>query len=123
MSATRTRQESRERILKTVLEVLDQIIPADESVPLKGATFRDFEMQARTFKEAVIPTLLEERACLDERAAVGRAGRCPHCGLERTYLDKEPVKKEIRSPDGPVVLERQQARCRACDGSFSPSGS
>ncbi len=80
MSAIRTRQEARERIAKHFFDELDRVIPADESVPLKGQTFRDFELQARQIKEAVIPTLLEERAALSESASQRQAGRCPHCG-------------------------------------------
>ena len=86
-------------------------------------TFRDFELQARTLKEALIPTLLEERAALDLSAQVTAAGHCPHCGSDRTCLEAQVTVKEIHSPDGEVVLQRQQARCRACGGSFSPSGS
>ena len=123
MAALRTRKEARERILKTFMESLDKVVPADESQPLTGRTFRDFELQAQTVKEALIPTLLEERAALDEQAQLQAAGACPHCGSDRTYLEKPVVQKEIRSPDGPLVLSRQHARCRACNGSFSPSGS
>ncbi len=123
MAALRTRQEARERIIKAFMDSLDAMVPADESVPLVGKTFRDFELQACKVKQAVIPTILEERAALDGQAQAEAAGTCPHCGSDRTYLDKEGLQKEIRSPDGPVVLPRQQARCRACNGSFSPSGS
>jgi nucleoid DNA-binding protein len=123
MAALRTRKEARERIIKAFMEGLDQALPADESVPLKGKTFRDFELQARTLKETLIPTVLEERAALEDHAQVEAGGFCPHCGSDRTYLEKEVVQKEIRSPDGPVVLGKQHARCRACNGSFSPSGS
>ena len=101
---------------------LDRLVPADAFKMMKGRTFRDFERQGIALKEALVPALLEELSGLDESAEVAAAGRCPHCGSDRTYLEKAVVKKEVRSPDGPVVLERQQARCRACDGSFSPSG-
>jgi DNA-directed RNA polymerase subunit RPC12/RpoP len=90
---------------------------------MKGRTFRDFELQGVRLKQALVPALLEELAALDASAEVQAAGRCPHCGSERTYLEREVVKKEVHSPDGPAVLERQQARCRACGGSFSPSES
>ena len=123
MAALRTRKEARERIIKTFMNALDEVVRADESVPLTGRTFREFELQARNLKEALIPTLLEERAALDGQAGVQVAGFCPHCGSDRTYLEKEVIQKEIRSPDGPVVLAKQHARCRACNGSFSPSGS
>jgi hypothetical protein len=123
MAAIRTREQARERLTQIVGQWLDRYIPADGSKPLKGRTFRDFEMQGVTLKEALIPALLEELAGLSDGAEVKAAGRCPHCSSDRTYLEKQVVKKEARSPDGPVVLERQQARCRACGGSFSPSGS
>jgi hypothetical protein len=123
MSAIRTRQEARERIAKNFFDALDRIIPADESVPLKGTTFRDFELQARQVKETVIPTLLEERAALSESASQQQAGLCPRCGSDRTYLEPRDKQKELRSPDGVVVVTRQSARCRACNRSFSPSGS
>ena len=122
MAAKRTRAESRERLRQIFETALDRLVPADACQPMKGRTFRDFEMQGITLKEALIPALLEELAGLSDGALVAEAGRCPHCGSDRTYLEKEVVKKEVRSPEGPVVLERQQARCRACAGSFSPSG-
>ena len=122
MAARRTRTESRERLRKIFEAELDRLVPADGSKPMRGRTFRDFEMQGMALKEALVPALLEELSGLDEAAEVASAGRCPHCGSDRTYLEQGVVKKEVRSPDGPVVLERQQARCRACDGSFSPSG-
>jgi hypothetical protein len=123
MAAKRTREEARERLRKIFEAELDRLVPADPSQPLKGRTFRDFELQGVRLKQAVMPAVLEELAALDASAEVATAGRCPHCGSERTYLEKGVVKKEVRSPDGAAVLERQQARCRACDGSFSPSGS
>ncbi len=123
MSAIRTRQEARERIAKHFFDELDRVIPADESVPLKGQTFRDFEEQARRVKEAVIPTLLEERAALSESAIQQQAGLCPRCGSSQTYLELRDKQRELRSPDGLVVVTRQSARCRACNRSFSPSGS
>jgi len=46
MPARTTRQEARARILATFSAQLDRMIPEDESVPLKGATFADFEDQA-----------------------------------------------------------------------------
>jgi hypothetical protein len=123
MAAKHTRQEARARLRKIFEAELDRLVPADPAQPMKGRTFRDFEMQGVKLKQALVPAVLEELAALDAAAEVATAGRCPHCGSERTYLEKQEVEREIRSPDGPAVLERQQSRCRACDGSFSPSGS
>ena len=102
---------------------LDRLIPEDESVPLKGATFADFEDQVETLAQAALPVALEERASLESHAEVETAGRCPYCGSEGVYLKKEATQPEVRSRYGPVVLYKQNARCRSCGGSFSPSGS
>ena len=40
MPARTTRKEARDRLLKTMLEALDRIIPEDESKPLKGTDVR-----------------------------------------------------------------------------------
>ena len=123
MSARTTRKDARDRATKTFSKELDRLIPADESVPLRGGTFLDFENQVETLIRSVAPMLLEERAALEGSAVVDTAGRCPHCGSERVYLKKEACNAELRSPHGRVVLNKQQARCRACGRSFSPSGS
>lgn len=121
MPARTTRQQARERILKTMTEALDRMIPPDEAVPLRGSTFRDWEDQAALVRRAVLPTLLEERAALEGNAKVEGPGRCPHCSSDRVYLEKQETSPEVISPDGPVLLTKQHCRCRACDGSFSPS--
>lgn len=123
MAARTTRQEARARIMAAVRAELDRMIPLDEDAPLKGALFADFEDQAEELARGVLPVVLEERAALEPNAAVTAAGRCPHCGSDRTYLEKQVTQPEILSPHGPVVLPRQHARCRSCGGSFSPSGS
>ena len=127
MPARTTRQEARERILKTFMDSLDRIIPPEGSVPLRGKTFLDWEKQADEMRKAVLPTLLQERAALDDSAQVdaGRCGNCPRCGSDRIYLDHagQANQKEVISPHGPVVVSKQQCRCRACGRSFSPSGS
>ena len=121
MPARTTRQQARERILKTMTEALDRMIPPDEAAPLRGSTFRDWEDQAAEVRRAVLPTLLEERAALEENARVEGGGRCPRCGSDRVYLEGQETAPEVTSPDGPVVLAKQHCRCRACDGSFSPT--
>ena len=123
MPARSTRSEARARILAAFQAELDRMIPADEGVPLKGATFADFEDQMEELARSALPVVLEERAALEANAEVVTAGRCPHCGSDRVYLEKQTTAPEVLSPHGPVVLHKQHARCRACDGSFSPSGS
>ncbi len=123
MAARSTRQEARARILATFQAQLDRMIPEDEEIPLKGETFTDFEDQVEGLARAALPVALEERASLEPNAEVQTAGRCPHCGSSGVYLEKQATQPEVWSPHGPVVLYKQHARCRSCDGSFSPSGS
>ena len=123
MPARTTRQEARARILAAFQAQLDRMIPEDEEVPLKGATFADFEDQVEALARTALPVALEERAALESNAEVETAGRCPHCGSDGVYLEKQVSQPEILSPHGPVVLRKQHARCRSCGGSFSPSGS
>jgi len=123
MPARSTRQEARARILTAFEAQLDRMIPADEDLPLKGATFADFEDQVEDLARSALPVVLEERAALEANAEVMAPGRCPHCGSDRVYLEKRVTQPEVLSLHGPVVLHKQHARCRACDGSFSPSGS
>lgn len=121
MSALTSRREARERVMKAFCGALDRMIPPDESVPLRGGTFLDFENQVEEVGRVVLPTLLEERAALEPNAVVEHPGSCPHCGSARVYLRKETRQGEIRSPHGMVVVRKQEARCRACGRSFSPS--
>lgn len=122
MPALTTREVARERIAAVVKSVVERVIPEDESKPLRGTTFREFEEQVYRAGNEILAAMLEERAQLSPRAEAQEAGRCPHCGSERTYLEKGKTKYEMRSPVGMVVIERQGARCRKCDGSFFPSG-
>jgi DNA-directed RNA polymerase subunit RPC12/RpoP len=123
MAATTNRKAARQRLRQVLEAQLDRLMPLDESIPLKGRRFSDFEEQADELKRALLPTFLEERAALDQQAQVARPGPCPHCGSERVYLEKATRQVEVTSRDGPVVLAKQDCRCRACNGSFSPSGS
>jgi hypothetical protein len=123
MAARITRQQAREAAIKSFMSSLDRMIPADPSKPLKGAKFIDWENQVEQMAQAVLPTVLEQRAMLEESAQMNQSGHCPHCGSDRTYLEKQTTKPEIISPHGPVIIEKQQARCHCCGGSFSPSGS
>jgi DNA-directed RNA polymerase subunit RPC12/RpoP len=105
---------------------LDKMIPPEESVPLRGQTFLDWENQADALRKSVLPTLLQERAALDggAEAQAGQLGQCPRCGSQHLYLDRpdEKPQKEVISPHGPVVIVKQSCRCRDCGRSFSPSG-
>ena len=122
MAARTTREQARARIMAAFEAQLDRVIPADETIPLKGATFADFEDQVETLAQAALPIALEERSALTSSAQVERAGCCPHCGSNAVYLEREQTRPKVQSRHGPVVLHKQHARCRACGGSFSPSG-
>ena len=123
MPASTSRQEARERLFKIAQSSIDRLVPADERVPLCGSTFADFENQSYEVGDEILAAMMEERAKLERNAIVECAGACPHCGSKRTYLEDKGASAniEIRSPSGPVLLAKQGARCRACDGSFSPS--
>ena len=123
MPATLSRSEAREKLLKTMVEAMDRIIPEDESELLKGTTFASWEDQGIEFKRAVLPTLLEVRAALEPNATVDKGGHCPFCGGDSIYVKKEVTRTEVLTPDGPSVIDLQHCRCRSCDGTFSPSGS
>jgi hypothetical protein len=108
-------------MIDVFMSSLDRIVPADESVPLKGRLFRDWEDQVAELRRALIPTILEERAALSDEAQVERPGWCPLCGSESIYLEKQTTRPEVLTPDGPAVVQKQHCRCRTCGGSFSPS--
>ena len=92
MPARSTRQEARARILGTFQAQLDRMIPEDESIPLKGATFMDFEDQVEDLARAALPVALEERASLEplscatglpplNRSSAGIAMILKRCGV------------------------------------------
>ena len=123
MPARTTRQEARARLQRIFATALDRLVPADESVPLKGRVFLDFENQVDEVGKPLLAAMMEERSALDAQALAEHPGRCPHCGSGRTYLEKTkpPQRREIISPNGPVLVEEQSCRCRECARSFSPS--
>lgn len=126
MPARTTRKEARDRLLRTILSAVDRIIPEDECQPLRGSTFADWEDQTDAFKQAVIPTILEERAALEANAQMSQEqlGRCPFCGSDSVKLRTDPVAApEVITPEGPAVIPVQRGRCRDCGRSFSPSAS
>src|SRR5436305_12331757 len=89
MAARRTRQEARQRAIDAFMTSLDRIIPPDESVPLKGSTFRDWEDQTAQMRLAVLPTALEERAAPEANAQVDRGGHCPYRGSDGGYRERQ----------------------------------
>src|SRR5437762_3472390 len=117
MSARTTREHAREAAKKAFDLALDRMIPAEESKPLKGAKFLDWANQVEQMAQAVLPTVLEQRALLEQSAEVEEAGRWPHCSSDRTYLEKQTTRPKIISPHGPVIVEKQRARCHCCGGS------
>jgi len=122
MSALTNREQARARLHKVFEGLLDRYVPADESVPMRGCTFREWEDQADEFDQQMTGALLEALAGLDDAAEVEEAGRCPHCSSDRVYLAKDSRQVEVQTKHGLVVLQRQTCRCRACNRSFSPSG-
>lgn len=122
MPARTTRQRARQRAIDAFMASLDRIIPPDESAPLKGSTFLDWENQVGQMRRAVLPVVLEERSALEPTAEAESGGHCPHCGSDAVYLERQTTRPEVLGPDGPVMFERQHCRCRDCGGSFSPSG-
>lgn len=121
MPARTTRKEARNRIRKIFEAELDRMIPADESIPLKGRKFREWEDQVARIRQSLMPALLEERAALEATATVQSGSHCPFCQSSSVYLEKQKTETEVISPDGPAVIQRQHCRCRTCGGSFSPS--
>ena len=109
MSALTPRQDARERLRKMFEGALDQLIPPDESVPLKGSRFTDFEDQVEALGREVLPVALEERVALEGNAEVSHPGYCPRCGSGQVYLRKKVTQPELLSPQGEVVIRRQHA--------------
>jgi len=121
MSALTDRQKARERLSQVFQSILDKMIPADNSVPLEGSKFIEWEDQGDELARTMVPLFLEERAALDAAAQADCGGQCPHCQSTRVYLIKQAGQVEVTTPHGPVVLKKQRCRCRECDRSFSPS--
>jgi DNA-directed RNA polymerase subunit RPC12/RpoP len=122
MSSRTNREQARQRLDAIYASLRDKLIPADESVPLQGAKFIDWENQSDLIEKGLCTAFLEERAALESAAQVQSGGRCPHCSSDRVYLMKEASKVEVLSPHGPVVMPKQRCRCRSCGRTFSPSG-
>jgi hypothetical protein len=121
MAATTDRQAARERLLALAKAQIDKLIPADESVPLRGQFFADFEDQADELERTICPAFLEERVALSAGARVADGGVCPHCGSAQVYLESRVSAVELLTPHGMMPMSQQHARCRSCDRSFSPS--
>jgi hypothetical protein len=122
MSALTDRQKARERLSQVFQSILDKMVPANESVPLPGKKFIEWEDLADEVDRTLVPVFLEERAALEASAQADCGGRCPHCSSDRVYLIPQAGKVELITPHGPVVLHKQRCRCRQCGRSFSPSG-
>ena len=123
MASRMTRQQARERARQAFEASLDEMIPSDQTKPLKGRRFGDWEDQLERLIHKISPVLLEGRQALEDNAQVEQAGRCPHCMSGNTYLEKQEVQQKRHGPHGDSSVLAQQARCRDCDGSFSPSAS
>ncbi len=122
MSAMITRTEARERVRQVFEAALERHIPSDESQPVRGDLFREWEDQADVVCREVGGSFLETLAQLHDQARVETPGTCPHCGSGSTRFLEAAGEQERQSAHGPVTLPRQRARCRSCGRSFSPSG-
>ena len=122
MSALTDRQKARERLSQVFQSILDKMVPADESVPLPGKKFIEWEDLADEVDRTLVPVFLEERAALEASAHADGGGICPHCSSDRVYLIPRVGQVEVLTPHGPVVLHKQRCRCRHCGRTFSPSG-
>jgi hypothetical protein len=121
MAAGTTREEARARVRAAFEAELERMIPRDGAAPLRGSKMIDFERQAQTLLRTVGGTLVEERCALERSAVAESAGPCPHCGSDRTRLTGVVRQDELAGLGGDVVLPVQEARCRPCGRSFSPS--
>ena len=121
MAATTDRTAARERLLGLAKAQIDKLIPPDESQPLKGQFFADFEDQADELERTLCPAFLEERVALSDSAQASGGGVCPHCGSDNVRLESRVSNLELITPHGVMPMVQQHARCRSCDRSFSPS--
>jgi len=121
MGSRMTRQQVRAQALQAFQASLDEMVPVDETKPLKGRRFGDWEDQLEGLIRKVSPVLLEGRQALEDNAQVDDGGRCPHCLSGNTYLEKQATRQKRHGPHGASEVVAQQARCRDCGGSFSPS--
>lgn len=122
MAGRLTRQEAREHVLSRVQTLLDRMIPADESQPVKDGVFWEWEEMGDVFDREATASLMEALAGLSGQAQLADPGACPACGCLRTRWLAQEKQLERQSKHGVVVLPRQVARCRSCGRSFSPSG-
>jgi hypothetical protein len=122
MTARMHREQARQRLDDIYASLRDRLIPVDESVPLQGAIFREWEDQAELIERELCTAFLEERTGLEALSQGSDRGRCPECGSDRIYVIPKVSKVEVLTPHGPVVLEKRRCRCRSCGRSFSPSG-
>lgn len=125
--AARTDREAARAAMRAAFEkALEQAIPEDQSKPLYGETFQEWEQEADRLDQTLTPVLMEQRALLADsaEAEARHLGHCPHCGeAVRLYLQRSECKQEeLQTPHGPAVLGQQSVRCRSCGRSFSPSG-
>jgi len=74
MSALTDRQKARERLSHVFQSILDKMVPADESVPLPGKKFVEWEDLADEVDRTLVPTFLEKRAALEASAQADRGG-------------------------------------------------
>ena len=121
MPALTTRQLARQRLIAEAMKNIDALVPADESAPMAGKTFLEFEQMAAEADRRFRCTAVEELAKLSDTARVVKAGICPQCKSINTRLRHEEKEREIQSPVGSVKHLDQTGRCNDCGCTFSPS--
>ncbi len=124
MPAITTRQEARERLLKTALSAIDRLVPADQSVPLRGSTFADFENQSYEVGDAILTAMMEERAKLGRSASVNEPGPCQNLIADR--IGRTLRRRGLCIQQENPLAQRTRGHCQtgrplpSLDGSFPP---
>ena len=103
MPARTTRQEARARILAAFSAPVEGMIPEDESVPLKGARFADFEDQAEALAQTASPGTWKRSMVEIFRP------RQPK-GPDTRYARPTPPRHASTLPDGIALVPEIDAR-------------
>ena len=101
MPALKTRRAARERLLRPLQVEVGRRIPADESIPIKGSTFLDFQNMAVKACNEFYTVLPEKCVALSGQAqSVSSPGRCRHCSSPRVRQIDPGKPTKVRTPGG-----------------------